>query len=100
MKQQNYTFNTVEASTYMVDDSLEICKALFEQSWKNYANEHFKLLWQDQLLHAVSACKGLLNLSVWRLMDEYQAEARVYFILFLIFVALSAIAIATLLYLI
>ena len=65
MKQQNFTFNTVEASTYTVDDRLEICRALFEQSWKNYSNEHFKLICQDQLLHSVSTCKGLLNLSSW-----------------------------------
>ena len=100
MKQQNFTFDSVEASTYTVDDSLDICKALFEQSWKSYDNEHYHLMWKDQLQHALAACKGLLNLSVRRLTDDYKAEANVYFIPFLVFVALSSIAIITLLYLI
>ena len=58
------------------------------------------MVWQDQLHHAVSTCKGLLSLSVQRLTDGYQSKARIWFILFLVFVSLSAIAITTLLYLI
>ena len=83
-----------------MDDSLDICKALFEQSWKSYDNEHYHLLWKDQLTNALTACKGLLNLSVRRLTDDYKAEANMYFILFLVFVDLSSVTVITLLYLI
>ena len=58
MAKQNFTFNAQEASTFSVDQSLDTCKALFQQSWKSYDNEHYHLMWKDNLEIAIQACKG------------------------------------------
>ena len=57
-------------------------------------------MWKDSLETAIKACKGLLNLSTQKAIEEFQQEAEIYFILFLTFVGLSVVTTATLLYLI
>ena len=85
---------------FNVDRALDICKALFQQSWQSYDNKHYHLMWKDNLEIAIRACKGLLNLSKQKAVEEFQQEAEIYFILFLTFVGLSIVTTATLLYLI
>ena len=97
---ENSTFSAHEASTFNVDQSLAICKQLFEQSWQSYDNEHFHLMWKDSLNTAVEGCKGLLNLSTEKALKEFKQEAELWFILFLTFVGISIATMATLLYLI
>ena len=57
-------------------------------------------MWKDSLERAFQACKGLLNLRTQKVIEEFQQEAEIYFILFLTFVGLSIVTTATLLYLI
>ena len=97
---ENLTFAAHEASTFNVDQSLEICKQLFEHSWKLYDQEHFHLVWKDALNTAVEGCKGLLNLSTEKHVHELKEEANLWFVLFLTFMGISVITVACLLYLI
>ena len=97
---QNSTFATHEASTFNVDESLRICKQLFEHSWKSYNNEHYHLVWEDALDTAIEGYKGLLTMATEKHVQELTKEAHMWFVLFLTFSGISLIAVAALIYLI
>ena len=59
----NATFAGHKASTFNVEESLRICKQLFEHSWKSYTNENYNLVWRDALDTAIQGCKGLLTMA-------------------------------------
>ena len=97
---ENATFAAHEASSFDVSQSLNICKQLFEHSWKSYKQEHFHLVWQDALDTAIEGCKGLLTMSTEKHVHKLKEEANIWFILFMTFTSISAITVACLLYLI
>ena len=96
----NSTFAAHNASTFNVDESLRICKQLFEHSWKSYTNEHYNLVWKDALDTAIEGCKGLLTMATEKHVHELTKEAHTWFVLFLTFSGISLIAVAALIYLI
>ena len=96
----NSTFAAYNALTFNVDESLRICKQLFEHSWKSYTNEHYNLVWRDALDTAIEGCKGLLTMATEKHVQELTKEAHTWFVLFLTFSRISLIAVAALIYLI
>ena len=100
VRPHNATFAGHKASTFNVEESLEICKQLFEHSWKTYQHENYHLVWRDALDTAIQGCKGLLTMATEKHMQELTTEANTWFILFLTFTGISLIAVAALVYLI
>ena len=96
----NATFAGHKASTFNVEESLEICKQLFEHSWKTYQHENYHLVWRDALDTAIQGCKGLLTMATEKYVQELTKEAHTWFVLFLTFTGISLIAVAALVYLI
>merc|ERR1712089_29806 len=59
----NTMFAGHKASTFNIEESLRICKQLFEHSWKSYHNKNYNLVWRDALDTAIEGCKGLLTMA-------------------------------------
>ena len=100
VRPHNATFAGHTASTFNVEESLEICKQLFEHSWKTYQHENYHLVWRDALDTAIQGCKGLLKLATEKHLQELTTEANTWFILWLTFTGISLIAVCALVYLI